>query len=43
MFVRTVAIDSHRVVTGDVGGYVYVWSLVNCLDPNKGSSDLCLR
>ena len=37
LMVRAVAIDDMgRLVTGDSGGYVYVWSLENCLDTAKG-------
>ena len=35
--------DSHRLLTGDVEGYVYAWDLPNCLDQNCGPQDLCLR
>lgn len=43
MFVRSVAMDRHRVVTGDVGGYVFVWSLPNCMNSAMGPDALCLR
>ena len=35
--------DSHRLLTGDVEGYVYAWDLANCLDPACGPENLCLR
>lgn len=41
--VRSIAMDSHRLLTGDVEGYVYAWDLPNCLDQNCGPQDLCLR
>ena len=43
VFVRSVAMDEHRVVTGDLYGYVFVWSLANCLDAARGPDALCLR
>ena len=43
-FVYSVAIDKHRLVTGDFGGYVHVWSLENCVNVSEcGPADLCLR
>ena len=43
-FVYSVAIDGHRLVTGDFAGYVHVWSLENCANvSNCGPADLCLR
>ena len=41
--VRSIAIDSERILTGDVEGYVYAWDLPNCLDPACGPENLCLR
>ena len=35
--------DEHRILTGDVEGYVYAWDLGHCLDPAKGPDSLCLR
>ena len=41
--VRCLALDGHRILTGDVEGYVYAWDLDNCLDPGCGPEKLCLR
>ena len=41
--VRCLALDGHRILTGDVEGYVYAWDLANCLDPGCGPEKLCLR
>ena len=35
--------DKHRILTGDIEGYVYAWDLANCLDPTCGPEKLCLR
>ena len=43
MQVRCVALDSQRIVTGDMEGFVFAWDLANCLDPQCGSEKLCLR
>ena len=43
VFVRSVAMDDHRVVTGDNYGFVFVWSLANCLNSARGPNALCLR
>ena len=40
---RCLALDGHRILTGDVEGYVYAWDLDNCLDPGCGPEKLCLR
>jgi len=40
---RCIAIDSWRILTGDTEGYVYAWSLENCLDTSIGPDKLCLR
>ena len=37
------AIDQSRILTGDIEGYVYAWSLENCLDQTMGPDKLCLR
>ena len=42
-FVRSVAMDSFRIATGDVCGLVYVWTLPNVLNPAMGPDVLCLR
>ena len=41
--VRCVAIDGHRILTGDIEGFVYAWDMKNCLDPTCGPEKLCLR
>ncbi|XP_023327038.1 F-box/WD repeat-containing protein lin-23 [Eurytemora carolleeae] len=41
--IRCIAIDSWRILTGDTEGYVYAWSLENCLDTSIGPDKLCLR
>ena len=43
MQVRSVSLDSQRIVTGDMEGFVFAWDLANCLDPQCGSEKLCLR
>ena len=35
--------DSERIVTGDMEGYVFAWDLKNCLDGSCGPEKLCLR
>ena len=40
--VRSLAMDSHRLLTGDVEGYVYAWDLANCLDPACGPENTSL-
>ena len=42
-FVRSVAMDDHRIATGDVCGFCYVWSLPEVLNPAMGPGVLCLR
>ena len=35
--------DSFRLLTGDNGGYVFVWDLQICLDESAGPGKLCMR
>ena len=35
--------DSERILTGDMEGYVFAWDLANCLDQACGPDKLCLR
>ena len=35
--------DSFRLLTGDNGGYVFVWDLEICLDESAGPEKLCMR
>ena len=37
------AIDGHRLLTGDMEGYVSAWDLDNVKDPEVGSDKLCMR
>ena len=41
--IRSVAIDGHRLLTGDMEGYVFAWDLDNVRDPEVGSDRLCMR
>ena len=41
--IRSVAIDGHRLLTGDMEGYVFAWDLQNVRDPEVGSDRLCMR
>ena len=41
--VRCVTMDSRRILTGDIEGYVYAWDVENCVDPAAGPEKLCLR
>ena len=41
--IRSVAIDGHRLLTGDMEGYVFAWDLDNVKDPKVGSDKLCMR
>ena len=43
MQVRCVSMDSERIVTGDMEGYVFAWDFNNCLDSSCGPEKLCLR
>ena len=35
--IRSVAIDGHRLLTGDMEGYVFAWDLENVRNPEVGS------
>ncbi|TRY71189.1 hypothetical protein TCAL_17326 [Tigriopus californicus] len=41
--VRSITMNQYRLVTGDTGGYVFIWSLPNCVDDSKGPDKLCWR
>ena len=41
--IRSVAIDGHRLLTGDMEGYVFAWDLENVCNPEVGSDRLCMR
>lgn len=41
--VRSITMNEYRLVTGDSGGYVFIWSLSNCVDDSKGPDKLCWR
>jgi len=41
--IRSVAIDGHRLLTGDMEGYVFAWDLENVRNPEVGSDRLCMR
>ena len=41
--VRCVTMDTRRILTGDIEGYVYAWDMANCLDKAAGPEKLCLR
>ena len=36
--IRSVAIDGHRLLTGDMEGYVFAWDLENVRNPEVGST-----